>query len=190
MLSSSKPVFSGVVRCRAHLLVTAALLAISPDASAETFEAWSGQAAITVPRDAVVTRRSGKEFLIQPKQSNARSVLILLSRHALTAGEQSASTRTLAAARKRNFEKDGFKVSRFVVDANRGRVVMDISGLVARKDVPLKFSGSSARATARYVALRSGAYVISAIVVSERKNWGGKLAVAYRRAADGLQVRQ
>ena len=91
---------------------------------------------------------------------------------------------------RKNFEKDGFKVSGFSVDTKRGRVAMNISGRVAKNVIPLDFRGSSAMVQARFVGVRSGAYVVSAIVVSERKNWAGKLASSYRRAAEGLQARR
>jgi hypothetical protein len=160
-----------------------------PRCFASSFEAWSGLASLNLPPSAVVSKQGSKSFLVEPR-TGGRTVLLSLSRHALSRAEQAASLQTLGLLRKKNFEKDGFKVSRFVVDAKRKRISMDLSGRVSKRVVPLNFRGSSAIAQGRFVAIRSGSVYVSAIVASERKNWGKKQTVEYRRAAESLRVRQ
>lgn len=172
----------------ASLLIAAALAACST-ARGQSPSLWDGLASLKVPTGGVLSKQGAKSFLVEPR-TGGRTVLLSLSRHALSRAEQAASLQTLGVLRKRNFERDGYKVSRFVVDAKRNRISMDLSGRVSKRVVPLNFRGSSAIGLGRFIAIRSGSVYVSAIVASERKNWGKKQTVEYRRAAESLRVRQ
>jgi hypothetical protein len=182
--------FFKLPRTFACMAVLAALVGLPHEQThAYTLEAWSGLASLELPLGAVASRQSSKLYLVQPAKGG-RNVLLALTLHALSKEEQAASSRTLGNLRKRNFERDGFRVSRFVVDPKRGRISMDVSGRATKKDVPLDFKAASAMVQGRFVAIRSGARYVSALVVSERKNWASKPTEGYRRAADRLRVKR
>jgi hypothetical protein len=160
---------------------------------ARDYSLWGGQATFSLPKGGAVRPESKKEFFVYPKGNNPKrtKAFAVVTRFQLTRGEQAASLRELVAARRKNFEKDGVRVTNVRVDDKRGRASMDLADTIAKSDsVPLDFKGRQTAVRGRYVAHRVGAQVINAIAVSERRTWNSKTSKAYRRVADSLRVRR
>jgi hypothetical protein len=160
---------------------------------ARDYSLWGGQATFSLPKGGTVKPESKKEFFVYPKGSDPKrtKAFAVVVRHQLTRAEQAASLRELVEMRRRNFEKDGIKVTNVKVDSKRARASMDLAATITKSDpIPLDFKGRKTTVRGRYVAFRAGSHVISAIALRERRTWNSKTSEAYRWVADSLRVRR
>jgi len=170
------------------LLLLVAVLA--PTAEARSYRLWGGQAEFPLPAGAGIKPRPDDEYLISPRKSPG-AVAVIIYRSELTKKESKLSLASLGKLAKKNFEKQGAKVTNFKVGGNK--VTMDLRGTATRKDpVPLSIPrGKRIPIRATFVAFRSGQFqTVEALVMGKASDWNKAAARPYRKIVGSLKVRR